>query len=276
MDELLKLIDNRVKANQMRSAVKSLPCTVTEVASENAVTVKVRSTGAKYTVPNYSGSAVSVGESAMLYYTGDILTGLNAYIGASINKETASNVGFVTGAVYTGALFEDSRTVALCRFNTDSHTTIQIIFNFVLYGTSSSASNLQVILDGVEQSFKPLFVVSSGQYITTSINLPASVLSGSHTVVIQGDGDNTIYRGQLNVLGHGVFVDNTYEPTGDDDYIYETVSNSTNVIYYIGNSVKPEIPLSLNGYSIDTLRATSFFGSEVQTVYIPDGVTAIE
>ena len=276
MDELLKLIDNRVKANHMRSAVKSLPCTVTEVASENAVTVEVRSTGAKYTVPNYSGSAVSVGESAMLYYTGDILTGLNAYIGASINKETASNVGFVTGAVYTGALFEDSRTVALCRFNTDSHTTIQIIFNFVLYGTSSSASNLQIILDGVEQSFKPLFVVSSGQYITTSIDLPASVLSGNHSVIIQGNGANTIYAGQINVVGHGVSVGGSYDPTSDDDYVYETENDLTNIIFYVGASLSPEIPPLLGGYPINIIRATAFTGSEIETVYIPDGITAIE
>ena len=276
MDELLKLIDNRVKANHMRSAVKSLPCTVTEVASENAVTVEVRSTGAKYTVPNYSGSAVSVGESVLLYYTGDILTGLNAYIGASINKETASNVGFVTGNVYTGALFNSNRTIAQVSFKAISQSVAQIVFNYVFYGTGSQTNYVDIYINGTKQSFSPIISLSSGQYVSAALSLPVELLSGSYTIAIQGRGGSTFYAGQINVIGHGITVSSDYQPTSDSDFIYEVDGDNSNIIYYIGDAVNPKIPTALNEKAVKIIRAVGFANSNVESVYIPDGVTTIE
>lgn len=76
-------------------------------------------------------------------------------------------------------------------------------------------------------------------------------------------------------FGITVEFNQMFDPTNDDDYIFET-PDKTNVIYYIGESDTPDIPAKINNQDTDILRATSFNYSQVYNVYIPDGVTEIE
>ena len=274
MDELLKLIDSRVSKNQPQTTVKSLPCKVIKITSDDAVTVELLSNNARYTVPNYSGSPVEVGENVLLYYTG-ILSEGKAYIGASINKGGAATSGFITGNVYIGQIFEQSRVIASVDFEATSQTVVQIIFNYVFLGTTNDAIYLESYVNGTKQGYKPIISMANGQYVSATFVLPLELTSGSYGIEIKANGANSITGGQINAVGHNI-IGSSYEPTGDDDYIYETVNNTTNAIYYIGQAIHPEIPVKLNDKPIKIIRATAFNGTNVETVYIPDGVEEIE
>ena len=272
MDELLRIIDNRISKNQPQTTIKSLPCKVISIVSDNAVTVELVSNKARYTIPNYSGSALSVGEGVLLYYTTAIERG---YVGASINKESGATSGFVTGSIYTGQIFEQNRVIASVDFEATSNTVVQIIFSYTFQGTSSAAVTMQSFVDGVSQSYQPIISMSNGQYISASYVLPLELASGSHTIEIKARGANSIVGGRMNAVGHNI-VGSSYTPTGDNDYVYETVDNTTNAIYYVGQAINPEMPTKLNGKDIKIIRATAFNGTNVETVYIPDGIETIE
>lgn len=93
MDDFRKLIESSIlTALQNANYLKTTPCTVT-VVSDNLATVKLVDNGAEYTLPNWSGSNLVVGENAQLYYKGNIISESTAYIGASLNKESGGGGG---------------------------------------------------------------------------------------------------------------------------------------------------------------------------------------
>lgn len=64
-----------------------------------------------------------------------------------------------------------------------------------------------------------------------------------------------------------------FSPTSESDYIIDEYSN---IIHYIGSSVKPEVPNELNDLPVRKLYATAFNYSNVKAVYIPEGIVEIE
>ncbi|MBO5571995.1 MAG: hypothetical protein J6M07_06675 [Ruminococcus sp.] len=68
------------------------------------------------------------------------------------------------------------------------------------------------------------------------------------------------------------FFSREYEHTSEADYIF---SNGT-VIYYIGTSKRPEIPLTLGGVTVSAVERTAFSGTGVEAVKFPDGMEVIE
>lgn len=67
-------------------------------------------------------------------------------------------------------------------------------------------------------------------------------------------------------------LEDHYDPTTDNDYICDVAD----VLYYIGNKRSPIIPAEIDGVQIVTLTASSFAGSNIQGVSIPEGVEVIE
>lgn len=64
-----------------------------------------------------------------------------------------------------------------------------------------------------------------------------------------------------------------FTPTSESDYI---IDEQSNIMYYIGSSIKPEIPVELNGLPVKKLYSTAFNYANVKNVYIPEGVEEIE
>lgn len=67
-------------------------------------------------------------------------------------------------------------------------------------------------------------------------------------------------------------LEDHYDPTTDNDYICD----NADVLYYIGNKRSPIIPAEIDGVQIVTLTTSSFQGSNIQGVSIPEGVEVIE
>ena len=76
------------------------------------------------------------------------------------------------------------------------------------------------------------------------------------------------------VYGFNIETTTIFDPTTDSDYIYDT--NNTSIIYYIGNSNSPQIPTTLQDTNVTKIYATGFNYSNIEAVYIPEGITEIE
>lgn len=106
------------KAIKNSACVFSAPCVVVSVLENQKYVVKLITNNAQYTVVNYSGSNLEVGESAQLFYRNNIISEQTAYIGASLTKDSGGGGGgsgytFVekTQAQYDAMSTHDSKTV---------------------------------------------------------------------------------------------------------------------------------------------------------------------
>ena len=84
LNELIK--SGAEKAIDKSAAIFTAPCTVVSIGANGMYTVKLVTSDAQYTVRNYSGSDLAVGESCQLYYRNNVISNQTAYIGAAANK----------------------------------------------------------------------------------------------------------------------------------------------------------------------------------------------
>lgn len=84
LNELIK--SGAEKAIDKSAAIFTAPCTVVSIGSNGMYTVKLVTSDAQYTVRNYSGSDLAVGESCQLFYRNNVISNQTAYIGAAANK----------------------------------------------------------------------------------------------------------------------------------------------------------------------------------------------
>lgn len=282
MDSLLSLIDSRInKAEKNSNALRSVPCKVIELLNNDYVKVQIVTDSTIYTVLNRSGTNVNVGETVSLYYQG-MINNKSAYIGAAITKEEGGGSGCsfnsIIGDVTIGEVFPSvSRIIGACPFKALINTNAFVVYNCVIQGVDTGTLYLHFYIDGEEIGFSPTVSVTLNQYITQSFVLPFTTLQGNHMLQVRAIGYGYITSATLNVCGTGIEVsDSPYEPTAENDYIYETVGSSTNTIYYIGETSYPSIPTTINGEPTTIIRATTFTNSSINTVYIPEGVEEIE
>ena len=84
LNELIK--SGAEKAIDKSAAIFTAPCTVVSIGANGMYTVKLVTSDAQYTVRNYSGSDLAVGESCQLYFRNNVISIQTAYIGAAANK----------------------------------------------------------------------------------------------------------------------------------------------------------------------------------------------
>lgn len=277
MDKLFQLIDERIAYMAKKMPfISSLPCEVTEVLADNMVKVQLFSDGAIYTVPNWSGSALRVGENAHLFFRGSTFSESTAYVGACINKN--SSPVYVQGYGYLGALTSTSRNVAKIGFKNFAQE-VYLVFNAVAQIDENNAGDgaFTITIDETAQTYVPQFSGVQGGYANISFTLPYTLALGEHDITIGGTGSYA----SLTMINCFVFGDvqsneSPYSPTTNNDYIYRTISGEVGVIYYIGEITNPEIPAELGDNPVKTLECTAFNYTDVTAVSIPDGVTTIE
>ena len=73
------------------------------------------------------------------------------------------------------------------------------------------------------------------------------------------------------LAGRNIGAKGPFDPTGDADYIF----TADTIMYYIGESKRPEIPSTLGGTAIKKLSATAFACSDITAVKIPEGMEEI-
>ena len=273
MNGLVTLIDERIKKNG--AGVTIVPCTVLELKDNQFVKVATVANGDVYTVLNESGSNVEVGETVQVAYSG-LLTGKNAYIIASKNKSSEGKYANIVGSVQVGALFETYRIVGNLGAKANDITNCVLYVNCNMNTSTDGEAEFMVEVNGSTHSFSPKTSLVTNEYKYLSFQIPIVLASGANEVYVYAKGVGNVLSMETFIGGHGIEAYAVYDPTGDNDYIYNTSSNTSNVIYYIGDSIRPRMPLTLSNKAIDKLYATAFNYTDVQAVYIPEGITEIE
>lgn len=275
MDNLFSLIDERIEKRLYSSVyIKALPCTVLEVYENELVKVQLSSNESIYTVPNFSGSPVEVGESVQLFCKSNAVSDKTSYIGASLNKGGASLYATaINGNVFTGALFTTARKIAGISFVAHKPTVL-LGFNAVVQGDATAGSGtITIHVDDVAQSYSPIVSTIASGYVHCSFVLPLTLTADTHYIEIKASGANaTLTSIKAYVYGYVESAEPPYTPTTEDDYIYD----GADVLYYIGSEKYIETPTTLNDVDVTTFEATSFNLSNVKAVYIPEGLERIE
>lgn len=277
MDSLFKLVDERINKYLSNSPfIVGVPCVVTEVLTDNMVKVQLTASKAVMTVPNWSGSNIEVGENVQLFYRGVILSEQTAYVGASENKGGAGT--FVTGESYAGTLPSDDFCVAMIAFK-NTNESILLAFNAVIQDGTNSTVNctFKVYVDEQLQSYSPVISTITGGYNHINFVVPLYLAKDSHTIKIFANGEGAIITAvESSVWGIVETTEHPYEPTSENDYIYYTTDDMSGTVYYIGESLYPIVPDTFNTKPLKSIECTTFNYSDVQAVYIPDGVERIE
>lgn len=278
MQELLDLIDSRISkklSNDM--SLKSAPCTVADVLENDNVKVKLVSNGAEYTVSNYSGSQVQIGETVQLFYKG-IINQNSAYIGASLQKGGGDG-GLVSNCkteVRIGGLSDTYLWVAKSTIVASHDTNVTVTYNSSLFGVTNGTADFIVYVDGIEHDYKPIVSLTAEMYTHISFSVSVFLEQGEHDIEIHGLGTGNVSVAYGFISGQYISNKMNYDDTIDSDYVYITNENTTDILYYKGKSNYPMIPTIMNGKPTNILYATSFNLSDVKAVYIPDGVTQID
>ena len=106
------------------------------------------------------------------------------------------------------------------------------------------------------------------KYINDENPPPVPMPAINPIMEVQGE---AVSLNQLNTMYMGEAV-----PTDERHYIYETTSTTSNTIFYTGTPTAISTPTTLDNLPVDIFRATTFNGTDVNVVIIPDGLTEIE
>lgn len=276
MESIFALIDERVSKYLSNSSyVVSAPCVVKALNSNGLVDVELVSNKSKYTVPNWSGSNVEVGENVQLFYRGNILSNQTAYIGASANKgDNSTAFNNIGGEIITGEL-SNSESL-LSDFAVTNHSKSFILnVNLTFQGdeNNNGSGTILVYIDGTEQSYSPVFSVIANGYQTLSFSLPMNLVIGSHYIEVKGTG---LYAELISGCVFAFGNIEGYYPTDENDYIYIIEDGEATIVQYIGNSICPLVPTKLEGATVTTIASGAFTNTDVIDVCIPEGITTIE
>lgn len=272
MDELFKLIDSRIE--KKNSSLKSVPCKVINVF-DDSVDVELISNKARYLVQNYSGSFVQVGDIVQLHYKS--LIGNNAYIANSPYKDMSLRVLTIDSKQeFIGN--SDYGNFAQINFIAEYDTTINLICNASILGMGSAIVDVAVIVDGTEYPYVHTVSVRDTEYSLLNFCIPIQCSTGNHNIVIKAKGACNIVKSLLYINGQHIVkgAEISYDDTSDDDYITITENNSTTIVRYVGESKSPKVLSSINGNNVTKIASSGFNASNIEVVYIPDGVVEIE
>lgn len=270
-----ELINQSINAYMANSTfINSTPCVITSVEPNNMVKAKLISDSVVYTVPNLSGVILKVGDHAKLYYYGLRPTQEKSYIGLGINA--SPNVLTSVEGDYTLGFIDDTEQTIAEIDSTGSSLSFGVLSaNINLMGSIDGLFTIKIYVDDVlKQTYR--YSLIEDKYDLISFSQMIEIPNDDFNIKITGVGGCAIVGVTAFVYGYGIESRLVFEPTDDSDYIWRELQDHTNVIYYKGESIRPQIPEKLNDLPIKILYATSFDNSSVQAVYIPEGVEEIQ
>ena len=277
MNELLNLIDKRIEKHSRSSkGLISVPCRVLEIFSNNTARVLVLENGAEYTVSNYSGSDLLIGENVQLFCQGSVSSGRFMYIGAAVNKQSdSSSFGCVIGNAMTGEVFSNERIVSRINIYCKSESPCSLFFNATIFGNLSGDLKINCYIDEIIDSFIVTKTIRVNEHSIVSFSLPFSPTIGSHSIEVSATGVGNIISLNSYVLGNQIEKFEIRDTTDENDYTYICNEEQSDIVFYVGDSKYPEVPTTLQELPVKNLLSTSFNYSEVTSAYIPEGVEEI-
>jgi len=254
---------------------KTAPCKVIKTFDNGNVEIELVANGARYTVPNYSGSQLSLGETAQLFYRG-IIDSNTAYIGASIYKGGGGQTNNCKMRARIGGLSDTYMWVSKSAITATRDTNVTVTYNSSLFGVTDGTADFIIYIDGIEQDYKPIASLTTGIYTHISFSVPVFLEQGEHVVEIYGLGTGSINAACGFVSGQHITNEIAYDDTVDSDYLYIINENTVEIISYIGKSAYPKVPSKIEGLPVKRIYPTAFSFSNVEAVYISDGITEIK
>lgn len=172
---------------------------------------------------------------------------------------------------YEGELFPRLRTVARGGFAVRSETVVFVELTANL--TGEGGIRLHVLYDGVKQTVHSRETVPERSTVSYSVQLTAQ--QGIHTIEVEAAGEADLERITALVWGQDITAVQP-EYSSESDYEYTVSAGAATVDKYIGRGTMPQIPDTLGGAPVRVIGSSSFTDSDVECVYIPDGVEEIE
>lgn len=273
---LLALIDQRFQKNINESSlINTTTCIVLDASDDTKCKVRMLANDSIYTIPNLSGSAVSEGDICQVYYKTS-LSQRNCYIGAALNKQGSGNtiaecINFDERLTLPSI---DYVAIANCKIKclADSPSLLNVVMN--VQGLSQTELDIQVVVNGENHNTLQKTVEEDSKEVV-SFSLPLFLSKNQkYKIELKAKGMVDVLSADWFVYGFNIETTTIFDPTTDSDYIYDT--NNTSIIYYIGNSNSPQIPTTLQDTNVTKIYATGFNYSNIEAVYIPEGITEIE
>lgn len=272
MDSLIELIDNRIDKALSKSAhVNSLIGQVV-ATSNDKFTVRLLTTGTIYSLPNYSGSDINIGEQVYVYYSGGLLSNQTAYIGAVLTKPTALTYIYATN--FLKELSSTAKKVSALYFVNTAPTTINLVFNAVIESATSDTVTFTIYIDNEAYDYAPTMTVNDG-YTHCNFVLPL-VFDGAseHDVAIKATGVGEITKINAYIFGTSI-TESEWVLTTENDYIYVIRDDEATLLKYIGAYKRIITPLTIEDNPVTAIYNTCFMNSAVEAVIISSGVETI-
>ncbi len=285
MDVVRELIHNEAENVLNNSAcIFSTPVRVVEDLDNELYVVETIATQSKYTVHNYSGSPVEIGEDVLLYFKGSVISNKSAYIGASLNKDSGGGGGsdtrhakiiYIDGENSLRELSNDETQICEVNFKALDETTVSLVFNTSINSDTVGTATFKIYVDEELITYAPKDTICNG-YTHCTFNLPIPVEEvGEHTIVITATGIG--YTEQIKGFIHGQSIEPLDEyMTDENDYIYQVFSDHSETWFYIGTKKRIIMPTTLEGQPVTVVHATTFTETDVTSVRIPEGIHTIE
>ena len=172
---------------------------------------------------------------------------------------------------YEGELFPRLRTVARGGFSVRNETIVFVELTANLTGEGDV--KVHVLCDGVKQTVHSRETAPERSTVSYSVQLTAP--QGIHTIEVEAAGNAVLKRITALVWRQDITAVQP-EYSSEGDYEYTASAGAATIDRYIGRSTMPQIPDSLGGVPVRVIGGGSFTDSDVECVYIPDGVEEIE
>ena len=276
-DALTELINQKIDKRIAESdIVHSLYAKVINPLENGMYVVELLPTKTQLILPNWTGSELDVDENVQVFYKGEIISERTAYIGSSFYKgdiASRNRVKYIVGTAKLGTISTTQRTIATIKFEALQKTKVFVVLNSNIWGNETGFSTVYIYMDGQMHEYVPKTTVTANYDSVQSFTLPFDVTKGKHVVDIRASGSGDYIDIYAFVFGQGLNDKETYDPTDEDDYIY----TGGTIIYYIGETTTPLMPVTLDNVPVTTLLPTAFCGNEeLESVKIQNGVTRIE
>lgn len=276
-DALTELINQKVDKKIVESdIVHALFAKVIKPLENGMYVVEIIPTKTQLILPNWTGSELDIDENVQVFYKGEIISERTAYIGSSFYKgdiASRNRVKYIVGTAKLGTISTTQRTIATIKFEALQKTKVFVVLNSNIWGNETGFSTVYIYMDGQMHEYVPKTTVTANYDSVQSFTLPFDVTKGKHVVDIRASGSGDYIDIYTFVFGQGLNDKETYDPTDEDDYIY----TGGTIIYYIGESTTPLMPVTLDNVPVTTLLPTAFCGNEeLESVKIQNGVTRIE
>lgn len=273
MDNFLQVIDQRVeKAIAESNVINTTPCIILNQVDSNKFSVRMLSNDCIYVLPNLSGSALENGDLCQVFYKGSF-NQRNCFIGAALDRHKSENVVIpfdIVGTLPTISFM----SLANCKILSASNSSCLLNVNLNVQGLGQTELGVQIVINDVVR--KTLYKsVDNGKKEIVSFSLPIFFEKNEkYKIQLKVKGNVNLLDFESYVYGSNIEKTTIFDPTTDADYIYDTDNNA--IIYYIGASSNPQIPQTIQNTEVKKLYSTAFNYSNVDAVYIPEGIEEIE